>query len=765
MTLFPVAPEHLESFTIVTYPVRTFSSSSTGVTGSVFISARRSAAEKESRPSPAFIDTTLRDGNPEDLLLTIQRRAGSTLNIAGDIAGYFNAVRSAGISRRNLVALPITRIVPSFNFTSDTIRKTLMKTTLMPFYRSYSPTYNWAFTNYHSLNFFTASSVSPSTAIMYPTPTGAYSPKGAFTFDFYINPRYAEDQPNTTMKAGTILHLSGTYALSLLPGSSRDIYGYTDRFRLKLQLSHSADLLPSVATGGLFPSDLVFLSADNSLTRNSWHHVIVSWGGPTVNGGTGSFYVDSKLAGNFAVPFSTISPAIPTKVLTIGNFYEGNQEQGAITRFFASEPSRRDGLIELDSESGYSEPNQYAFNHPLNAELHDVSLWSRHTSFQRVVEQGNSAPQSLSGALLYVPPFFTEASPFRRLVGANGGVLQTPFATMDGSTRDAFNVSLSFGVAARYTNLENFGLDLATRTYPKFHALSASEIVTSTGALSANDFLYANPAVRKRNLTILPCDDGNFYPNFSLLPQSVKYVDDLQNLDKSLITLDNLIPSGNLDVIALDGGTIATSVNGASPENYNLAPGKSALTIYQRTQDPSSNEVVFFNVSNIFYGKRILPGSVNITDANLTGSNRRVTMQLKDDGNGNLYRASGATTHAQWASVGNVFYNEGLILVKSPMIPFFGKNGFDVTFKGEQNIHTFKVTAIAGSNELNVSTNPSFLPLSASFDPNVEDNGFVYITNVNYHDENLNVVMRTQLAQPIVKINGSRIAIRSRLDF
>ena len=42
---------------------------------------------------------------------------------------------------------------------------------------------------------------------------------------------------------------------------------------------------------------------------------------------------------------------------------------------------------------------------------------------------------------------------------------------------------------------------------------------------------------------------------------------------------------------------------------------------------------------------------------------------------------------------------------------------------------------------------------------------FSYITGVQLHDENLNVVMRVNLAQPVIKRVGDRLVVRARLDF
>ena len=131
---------------------------------------------------------------------------------------------------------------------------------------------------------------------------------GPFTFDFWINPRYKIDQ-GEDYKAGTIFHMSSSLALSLITGSHQDGQGRTDKFRLLLQLSHSADYPPSSfnpdTLTNTFPKDLVYATADNTLSYNNWHHVTVRWGGTAIDNGTGSITIDdtNKI---FHIPSSSL---------------------------------------------------------------------------------------------------------------------------------------------------------------------------------------------------------------------------------------------------------------------------------------------------------------------------------------------------------------------------------------------------------------------------------------------------------------------------
>ena len=59
MAIFKLGPDNFELFTLATHPVRTYTSSSSGVTGSVYVYARRSNYEKDAQSLAAFDDTKL----------------------------------------------------------------------------------------------------------------------------------------------------------------------------------------------------------------------------------------------------------------------------------------------------------------------------------------------------------------------------------------------------------------------------------------------------------------------------------------------------------------------------------------------------------------------------------------------------------------------------------------------------------------------------------------------------------------------------------
>jgi len=130
-----------------------------------------------------------------------------------------------------------------------------------------------------------------------------------------------------------------------------------------------------------------------------------------------------------------------------------------------------------------------------------------------------------------------------------------------------------------------------------------------------------------------------------------------------------------------------------------------------------------------------------------------------------LYRCDASTEHAMWSNVGNIFYEEGLVFIKSPILTMFGKDKFETKFKGQQDIHVSTINVHVPAGMMNSSSNPGYTALSASESPSDIGERFVYIDSVNIHDENLNVIMRGTLAQPIKKRVKDDLVIRFKMDF
>ena len=813
MAIIPITKEHIDQVTLEMHPERTFSSSSiSGITGSVYVNANRSPFFRqriESSPFSsysndpktlevvesaynassyeAYLDDLIAS-NPDQLATTSEDRSFA-------YETYLTLANNQKKSPELTKYMEIWRFKPSFSFTSNTLRKNVVKDVLFKYYARNYPQQDWAYTNYNCLSFFTASEITSNSALVYPAPANGltynqYINTSSFTISFWVNPRRTTTKDNTHYKAGTILHSSSSFAISLVSGSQKDDSGNPTGFRVMLQLSQSADLAPSKVDLSIennqrdWPNDLIYLSKDNSLKLNNWHNVTLSWSA-NHNYGTGSMWIDTfpESQINFSVPSSSLNTSHITRFtpLIVGNFYDGPNVgvTPAMTKFFNATVSSTEG-VEYHGAAAGEEVDPSKMTHKPNADLHELKIYNRYLSEAERVTGSFYGPSNLDDLIFYLPPFFTKESLKRN-------ILTTPYFTTSSATENPFNTLLSFGVGGHDLNIENFTRDFANGLYPRNYCLTSSVVTADTLWASANQILWNRgnniEYFRARQFLLPPNDNGRFTPNFNILASGTisdppisnsaidKFVNDENMLDYSLITLRNLVATGSAEefFIAPAPGSpendIAVELRGGDWESGTDISNAYDLTMVQRTKDGSSNEVFFFDASNLFYGNRIMPGSFELKDSSLTGSSGAVSMKIKDDGQGNLYRADCLSKHAPWNSVGNIMYDEGIAVIKSPNIPLFGQDQFEINFKGIHNVHTYEVNVMLSPNLFTSSSNPTFTGGKSDEYANSSDPHYIAFNSILLHDDNLNVITRSNLARPIIKKLGDKYLIRIKIDY
>lgn len=829
MSLHRITPDNLEYFTIETHPSRSYSKrlrrgangevlyftgsggsleEYTDSTGSVNIFSMDSRAQKELYALSSYINNTFKDENLEIMRKQIVKVTSS--NVSSLLTSYLSGVHATTSSLRTQAKVEILRFTPPFNFNSNTIRKTLATDHLMPFYRTRLDNCNFSFTNYNSLNLYSNGPdssdfpMSSDSVLLYPNPqiSSSYTViSGAshydsqygigydepFSFDFWIK---IKGKTTGSYTPGTIMHLSGVYAISIHSGSSKDPNGYINKFRLGFQLAHSASVNPKNLNPNVNDQNVniaywgSYFTTDNSLDYNKWHHITIRHPGTAnYNQGTGSIEIDSVTncymgyGGIGSIGQHVATASLSPDALAVGAFYNG---PNLLANFFNTNSSLRDGLEVLSNETSDPDTSDYSFDCQFEGEIHDLKKYDKYLLMDEIKYLQNNGPKTLNNIKFYLPPFFTEESPYRQFVGEWGGILLTPFQEKDGTSIMPFAPELSFGVGGHYPNLENYVRDFGANRYPRLINLTGSSITPPNNIVqTANYFLYDSGsnvgANKKRLYSILPCDHGNWAPNFSFLTNlsgaqpGHRYSNDLGNLDIASVSLRDILPDSYISASKAikTSGSILNDVLGPRPESMDEDQA-SSLTILHRTKDNSSNQVCFFDISNLFYGNRIKPGTLVLSDPKLTGSDGKLSMRLMDNGRGNIYRADSIGNYSTWNSCGNIFYDEGIIILKHPSLFFFGKEGFDISFKGEHNIHVLTINATAYPMELLSSSNPSFSKYNFQNEPglaNDPDKNFVYITSVNIHDENLNVIMRTHMAQPVVKRSSDRLVFKVKIDY
>ena len=789
MSFIRLGKQNLENVSVLLRPQVHFISSSIGggVTGSQYVSPVRSPAFKQ------FIDLEtafynlkkdIDDGvsgihklNEDNFARAISYEtaknnaiAGQT-NISGPLSTYLNLIDDAPKEVRFDKQLDVFQFRPPFKFNKNTTEKNVIRKLLMPYHQHKYDNCGFWYTNYNTLNFFDNDIIPTGSALLYTNPSGSYDLPQDFSINFWINPRYSK--ASRDYRAGTILHLSSSVCVSLVSGSSKDELGAEDEFKILLQLSQSADRAPSLvnlsAPAGTYPNDLIFTSS-HVLKKNHWHNVFITWSNSS-NNSSGSIFVDDQKT-DFYVPSASLS-ANPLKspgFLCLGNYYNNNHASmdGLVTNDpkNASGASVNEGYIPAGASPDrlFSRGAQ-EFSHPLNAEIHDIRIYNKYINknLKKYDNISKESPVSTDDMIFYVPVYFLPSSSQR-------DVLVSPFQTISSTTADPFNVQYSFGVGGKDTNLENYVLDFVNMTQPRLLGLFPQTINTTIQNITADSFTYNTGSNVKRLLSILPNDNGLHTPRYDLLEKSSVASSDMfkksgKASDYSIISLENLVPTASLfPGVSFTTGSIFSKIAGISPENTGIAPG-AVLTIAQRTRDVSSNEISIIDISNIYYGSKIHPKSFHLHDDNLTGSNGDVKINVKDNGRGGLFRADCLTTQAEWNNIGTILYEEGIAVIKSPNLPFFCKDKIDLKFRGEQQLHTLVLNVPVNLGEFMSSSNKTYTSYPPDSLPNNKNLSTIHLTTVNIHDDNFNVIMKAQFAQPITKTEEDEFIIRLKQDF
>jgi hypothetical protein len=114
--------------------------------------------------------------------------------------------------------------------------------------------------------------------------------------------------------------------------------------------------------------------------------------------------------------------------------------------------------------------------------------------------------------------------------------------------------------------------------------------------------------------------------------------------------------------------------------------------------------------------------------------------------------------------VGNVFYEEGLILIKSPYLSKFGKDSIKIQLEGERQSNVMVINVPCESENISISSNPTYISCAPSDAPYDAGESFVYITGMNLHDSNFNIIGRASFSQPVIKRSGQDLLFRVKYD-
>jgi hypothetical protein len=192
---------------------------------------------------------------------------------------------------------------------------------------------------------------------------------------------------------------------------------------------------------------------------------------------------------------------------------------------------------------------------------------------------------------------------------------------------------------------------------------------------------------------------------------------------------------------------------------------KAYSPLWQLEEDYNENSSTIFCISTQIFNNKIKKETFTIKDVDLPLSSG-VSLFFKDSSLGTMYRCDSLTKSAEWNTSGHVLYNEGICTLLHPSLYNFGLTNFKIEAKSHASLNVFELNLPAHAGETNLSKNKSYIEdLRIDNSAFNSDEDFVYITDIDIHDENLNVVAKAKLAQPFPKKNSDNVLFRVKMDF
>lgn len=170
-------------------------------------------------------------------------------------------------------------------------------------------------------------------------------------------------------------------------------------------------------------------------------------------------------------------------------------------------------------------------------------------------------------------------------------------------------------------------------------------------------------------------------------------------------------------------------------------------------------------ISTQVFNNSIKRETFEIKDVDLPLSSG-IKLTFKDTRLGTLYRADCLTRRAEWGTCGSVLYDEGISMLHHPSVWGLGKTNISIKATSRTSTNIFELNLPAQSGETNQTKNTSKIE-NLRLDESAfnSDEDFVYITDIDLHDENLNVVASVKLAQPFAKKDSDNVLFRIKMDY
>ena len=317
-------------------------------------------------------------------------------------------------------------------------------------------------------------------------------------------------------------------------------------------------------------------------------------------------------------------------------------------------------------------------------------------------------------------------------------------------------------------NIENF-----------IQGVNAVEIVLQNNPLEFNRLSFIETPDKLKNISLVNFNNS----------KNVLYINNLDENSISDISVwrNNTIDGKLTEIVSTESGCYNTLSNPAQRSYYssydkalslseifdlkpleannNISYKKITMPLWKTNNKEHENVVNIFCISTQLFNNSIDRKTFTIKDVDMPLS-CGLGLSFKDTRLGTLYRADCLTEHAKWCSFGNIIYKEGIVTTSHVSSYNFGKTNFQISSKNNAYLNTYELDLPAFDGEANLSRNTSYIEnLRIDNSAFNSDEDFVYITDIDLHDENLNKVASIKLTQPFAKKNSDNALFRVKMDF
>ena len=624
-------------------------------------------------------------------------------------------------------------------------------------------------------------------------------------FEFWVKPCVEQTSP------GTICHLTKNYGIVLLPNPASLANGKYSNFKIAIYvqnaaannatLANSDSTTNGASNAGIYVTDAV-------LNLDQWHHVAIRWS-EKFNNGLLSVYVDSVLettktedgvyAGSRTGLVNTGASITAGGTLFLGGWCQSGgigDPSNYLWRQYAKEQEVEDTSV--STNYSYTTGEGFDVRYPLRSEIAEFRIWNVAKTEMELLQYKKTGLTSTANMRCYIPFMFdprTDTPQWNRYYWLpNTSAKSKEDYYLRGYAMTEINKStLSFNkapfctnsayiVGMPFINVHSYLRDYAQSSYPVVTGIE--QVRTTSSYPKINDktlvshkleYIKENweslPWLRAINSMILPCDNKSFESrmelhnsgsHFFLDPQYIRLegngIADVTSSREIKYFMDDEVYAIQEYAIENDPALAGFKFTGA--QNFR----DTTQNLYDNGKlgdaDFLSPLSTVIDIPQIYYGNRINPESI-VLKFTLSETGKVITIKDKD---GTLYRMD-STDFVHRAKVGHVDYGNGILCIFSPYLTSLGIDDFDISFKGEKNLHVMQLDIPCPTGTANVSAHPGFKSLKASPNANESDGNVTYISQIYLHDSNLNIVGKVNLAQPVQKREEDSFIFRVKVDF